>query len=207
VTDSQDIMIEPSAIAEIDTLERVIGGRSDLHSEAQEQEAVAFTQRVKANANALERQRKSHVDPLNKRVKAINKLFQPYIARLSKLEAQLKALVVASVVRREAANRAALQAAIQAAQQGGDAGRHLDAIDDRQLPPATSLRKRWGFQIVNPALIPLQLWSPDPAKIAAYVDQFTDFDRPPEIPGVVVTVDGSLTVRAARSGPRKPRKT
>jgi len=195
---TEDITIDPAIVAEIDVLERVIANRGDLSSETEETEAVKLTQHVKAHVNALEKQRKGHVEPMNSRVKQINGLFKPFTVRLMAVEAKLKAMIVASVQRRESANRAAIQAATQAAQVGGDATRHLDAIDDRALPPSTSLRQRWAFQVTDPALIPLEFWSPDPAKISTFLDRHTDFSRPPEIPGVAVTVEGSLTVRSGR---------
>lgn len=194
----EDVEVDKQVIREIDAIEAAIQGR-EVTTEADEADAVKMIQIIKDRKKTLETSRKAHTKPLNDRKRAIDKLFRPYTKKLNDMEIELKAKVVRSQQARAEANRLAMQAAQQAAQSGAPTvSQHLDAIDDRPLPQHTSMRRFWQFEVTDPSKLPGQFWSPDPEKIKAELAKHTDFDRPPNIPGVKITVGGSLTVRQAK---------
>lgn len=189
-----DLDIDAQTLRDIDALEQVVALAS-VESEASEADATNVIRLIKDRLRALEDRRKLLTKPLNDRKREIDKFFKPYTSRLAQMEAALKRAIFASVQARETRNRESMLAAQAAAQTGAPVAPHLDAIDDRPLPPSTSIRRRWAYRVIDPAQVPGQYWSPDPAKIEAELAKHTDFARPPHIPGVEITVEGSVAVR------------
>jgi hypothetical protein len=183
-------------------------------------QAGEHLQRVKGVAKRLEAGRDRYVRPLNQEVKNINNLFASLGDRLAGIERTIKRAMAAWADAERArladqqrhldeeARKQREKLAMQAAK--AEAAGKTEKAEDLQLRAATtvapvvpreppkvagvSMRAVWKYEITNPAIVPREMCSPDPKKIAAIVAALKSETN---IPGVRVYEDQQVAARSA----------
>lgn len=168
-----------------------------VRSQAQMDYTSSYVQRVKALYNDLEEKRKAISLPFRKQVEKIQKGCKPALDGLLQLEKQLKALVEEGMVWAASQQQQAFQQAEQALAVGNLPQAALatqQAVQaDITLSQGVSTRTYIKFEIVDPSVLPAECWSPDRAKVQAYIDAGYRF-----IPGVNMWEESSLAVSQPR---------
>lgn len=151
-------------------------------------------------SNALEKQRKAFARPFAEVEKQIKALADRERAGLEDAKSRIQRLMTSYLdeqqrQRREAEARAA------------EAERARLAVDPFGQPEApavlpgkvcrtmSSVREVWSFKIVNPALVPREFCSPDPAKIRACLADLPTDGATPEIAGIIVEKTTKIQAR------------
>jgi hypothetical protein len=158
--------------------------------------ASGWVKIVKETWNQLEEQRKELGKPLRSNLKLIQEHFNPALATLKKAENALKQKITEGSQRALAAQQQALLAAQQAYQQGNPQETSLAsqkaAQADVALPKGVSTRPVVCWAVENPAMVPMELCSPDPKKIQGAIDMGHR-----SIPGVNIWEEQQVSVRTA----------
>lgn len=126
-----------------------------------------FGQEVRNRLKDLEARRKSVTQPLNQALREVNAWFKPARQHWEACKAALNTRLLEAQAQAQKAQDEAL-AAIQ------DAGGHVDATtltqahEAPQLPEGASVRQKASYTITDPAQVPRELCSPDPAKLVTF---------------------------------------
>jgi hypothetical protein len=147
--------------------------------------AIACIRTAREASDALEARRKAFTGPLHEVKTKIDRLFKPAVSAAEQLERSYRDRVNAYDTRVEDERRAAARAAAEAARTAAPVALVVPP------PPAevagVTARRVWRYRVVDPALVPRELCSPDDAKIKAR--------GPGETPGIEWFEESTVTVR------------
>jgi hypothetical protein len=128
---------------------------------------------VKRKYKGFDEQEKSATKPINDSLKTIRGWFRAVKDPLAQLEHLLKNKIGSYEIAQRAEQRKALVAATESFQRGDQSTglALLAAVPERAVTPTTGVSSRAvvKFEILDPALVPCEFCSPDPAKLRAAV--------------------------------------
>lgn len=156
--------------------------------------ASELVKRAKANHKRLDERRTAITKPLLASKRQVDELFAPALTALKEIERALKEKIGTYTLQQTGAVVQAMQDTAAAYAAGGTP---TEAIPELPTAKGITVRASWDFEIVNPAEVPRELCSPDPAKIQQaiwYAD--TPHTAPRAIPGIVFKLRANVTVRA-----------
>lgn len=147
---------------------------------------------VKTKYKELDARLKSITAPMRAAEKSVRDLFRPALNALAEAEAVLKK-GIADAQRAQWAQNQEMQQKAQAALAVGDArgaALAVHALEAVVSPAGVNVREVVAFRVIDPALVPRELCSPDDAKIKAAVAAGYR-----EIPGVLIGLESVVSVR------------
>jgi hypothetical protein len=172
-----------------------------IQSDDEYADAAEILKIVKHKFKVLDEERTISVKPLNDEVKEINAWFKPALERLKDCEAELKRIMGAYSLAKQQEQQRILAEAAKAAEAAlvtsSDPQQSVMALvqqaTEAQAPrvAGVSVSRVWKWELVDPAQVPLEFWSIDPAKLDAAVKAGTR-----EIPGVRVYEDARVIARS-----------
>ena len=147
----------------------------------------------------LETQRKAITQPINQGLKQVNDLFRPAREALEQTEQALKRAIGAYTLQAKQEQDRLFQAAALAANQGNTQALTQALQASVQAAPVkaegTSYRARWVPEVRDPSLVPRHLCVPDLVAIRALSAGCNAACPPEAVPGVVWTLDSTVSVR------------
>lgn len=187
---------------------------------AQYQEAAAFLQQIKTNAEAIDKERVEWKKPLDTLAKKVQSLFKPALDTYATAEAIVKRKLISYADEQERIRRAdqakadeaarmerekiAAQAAKAAASGKMEKAEALQMrastvvapVIQREAPKVAGIqpRKQWVFEVVDPNLVPREYMTVDEKKIGAVVRALKGATK---IPGVAVREESNIAAGAA----------
>lgn len=167
-----------------------------------------YMQRVKGLFNQLDEKRKELGRPLREKIEQINAYFKPTLDLLEQVETTIKQKVDEGYrwsQQQLAQGLGAAQAALAAGNTQGVAMATQQAMAaDMSLSKGVTMRPKLKFEVQNPAVLPGTFWSPDSAKVQAYLDGLDQEQLQAAvqqgmeiIPGVRVWYENVVSARAA----------
>ena len=172
-----------------------------IQSDDEYADAAEILKIVKHKFKVLDEERTISVKPLNDEVKEINAWFKPALERLKDCEAELKRIMGAYSLAKQQEQQRILAEAAKAAEAAlvtsSDPQQSVMALvqqaTEAQAPrvAGVSVSRVWKWELVDPAQVPAEFWSIDPAKLDAAVKAGTR-----EIPGVRVYEDARVIARS-----------
>ncbi len=178
--------------ARVGVVEVLIAPGYVITSAEEYQVATEVLLEVKAMFKELEENRQAFTRPLLDAKSAVDAQFKPALNKLLIMEANLKSMVSRFTLAQQAEQRrlAALVAETAPTKEAFTAGMQVAAEAAVPKVAGISTRERWVAVLVNEALVPRELLSPDQRKAQAAVDAGAR-----TLPGYEVVRDVSVTVR------------
>lgn len=161
-----------------------------IESEQDFVDAAEFLKQVKHKWKLLDEERKVSVTPHNEVVKEINGWFKPALSALEEMEQTLKGMISAYELRKREEQRRLMEEASKAALAAASAVTTTSTPEQEAAANAEVMRLvqqasaaegvkvkgvstrsvvRW--EIVDPNLVPRELCSPDPKKVAKFIEE------------------------------------
>lgn len=172
-----------------------------IQSDEEYEDAAELLKVVKHKFKVLDEERTVSVKPLNDEVREINAWFKPALDRLKDCEGELKKIMGAYSLRKQEeqqrllaeAAKAAEAALVTATDPQADVMALVQQATATQAPKVAgvSVSRIWKWELVDPAQVPMEYWSIDPAKLDAAVKAGAR-----EIPGVRVFEDARVIARS-----------
>ena len=164
-------------------------------------DAAELLKVVKHKFKVLDDERTISVKPLNDEVKEINAWFKPALDRLKECETALKKIMGSYSLAKQQeqqrllaeASKAAEAALVTASNPQQNVMQLVQQATAAQAPKVAgvSVSKVWKWELVDPAQVPAEYWSIDPAKLDAALKAGVR-----EIPGVRVYEDARVVARS-----------
>ncbi len=172
-----------------------------IQSDDEYEDAAELLKVVKHKFKVLDEERTVSVKPLNDEVKEINAWFKPALDRLKECEGELKKIMGAYSLRKQEeqqrllaeASKAAEAALVTATDPQANVMALVQQATAAQAPKVAgvSVSKVWKWELLDPAQVPAEYWSIDPAKLDAAVKAGAR-----DIPGVRVYEDARVIARS-----------
>ncbi len=148
---------------------------------------------ARTNWKRLDERRTAITKPLLASKAQVDALFKPALSALKAIEDELKAKIGAYT---SAPREAAREAMAESAEQYAAGETPTAIIPEAPHAKGVSVTEYWDFEVTDPALVPREYCSPDPAKIKAGIWYANTPKTPPRpIPGVTFALKTQTVVR------------
>ncbi len=150
---------------------------------------------AQTNWRRLETRRTDITKPLLDSKRQIDALFKPALHALEGIKAQLQAKIGAYVQAQQAAQVVEMQASADQFSAGLVPTNSIPEVDTAK---GISVKSHWVADVIDPDLVPRDLCSPDPAKIAQKIWYADTYNPPLAIPGLAFRLQTDVTVRGGK---------